>query len=244
MTKLFSIVLLFILIINNVSAQINEQYIVAAPTVTMRSGEGKQYASVAALSKNDIVQVLKTNVNGWWFVSFNGVEGFVISQFLKKRSNDGWASKKYETGDTPDCDKVKSEYDLNLDNHLKVTVNSNSDVVIKVMKKLTTGDICVRSVYIEGGDFIFVKNIPEGKYYLKIAYGTDWRQKLIGGKCTGRFLENAQYEIGQERLNFKINQLSNRIDIPSYSLSLGMKAKEGADASFNTNQISEGEFNN
>jgi hypothetical protein len=244
MAKLFSIVLFFISIINTVSAQISEQYIVAAPTATMRSGEGKQYASVATLSKNDVVQVLKTNTNGWWYVDFNGTEGFVISQFLKKRSNDGWITKKYETGDTPDCDNVKAEYDLNLDNHLKVTVNSNSDVVVKLMKKQTTGDICIRTVYIESSDFTLIKNIPEGKYYLKIAYGLDWRQKKIGGKCIGRFVENAQYEIGQERLNYKIIQMSNRVDIPSYSLTLGNKAKEGVDATFNTNQISEAEFNN
>jgi hypothetical protein len=38
--------------------------------------------------------------------------------------------------------------------------------------------------------------------------------------------------------------MCNRIDIPSYSLLLGMKAKEGVDATFNTNQLSEAEFNN
>lgn len=244
MFKLFSIALFLISIKTTISAQINEQYVVASSTATMRGGEGETLLSVATLSENDVVQVLKTNANGWWLVEFKGTRGFVLSQFLKKGPNEGWISKKYETADTPDCDKAKAEYDLSLDNHLKVTVNSNSDVVLKLMKKEVTGDICIRTVYIESSDFTLIKNIPEGKYYLKIAYGTDWREKTINGKCSGRFLENAQYEIGKERLNYKIIQMSNRVDIPSYSLSLGMKAKEGVDATFNTNQISEAEFNN
>jgi hypothetical protein len=115
--------------------------------------------------------------------------------------------------------------------------------MLKLMKKQSDGDVCIRTVFIESGDYTLIKNIPEGKYYLKIAYGKDWREKHIDGKCTGRFIENAQYEIGKERLNYKIVQLSNRVDVPSYSLSLGNRAKEGVDASFNTETISEEEFN-
>jgi hypothetical protein len=231
------------LVFGSANAQIGEQYIVASPTVSLRSGEGKSFALVATLSKNDVVQVVNTNKNGWWYVDFKGKKGYLIVQFIKKRSNDGWLPKQYETGDTPTCDQVKAEYDTNLDNHLKVTVNSSTDVMLKLMKKQSDGDVCIRTVFIESGDFTLIKNIPEGKYYLKIAYGNDWREKHIDGKCTGRFIENAQYEIGKERLNYKIVQLSNRVDVPSYSLSLGNRAKEGVDASFNTETISEEEFN-
>lgn len=239
----FAFFLVLITTMLSASAQTVDQYTVASPTAVMRSGQGKEHEIVATLSRNDVVRVLKINENGWWHVDYNGKDGFIIAQFLKKRSNEGWIPTKYESGDTPQCDNEKAEYDLNLDNHLKVTVNSNTDVVLKLMKVQKTGAICIRTVYIESNDFLVIKNIPEGKYYLKLAYGTDWRQKKINGKCNGRFTENARYEIGEERLNFKIMQFSSKVDIPSYSLSLGMKAREGIEATFNSNQISEFEFN-
>lgn len=65
----------------------------------------------------------------------------------------------------------------------------------------------------------------------------------MGGTCVGRFVEDAQYELGKERLNYKVIQLKDRLDIPSYGLSLGMKSKPGVEATFNTNEISEAEFN-
>lgn len=244
MTRLKLILLFSVVSVSVLTAQENEQYTVAAPTASLRSGDGKQEPVLATLSKNEVVQVLKTNTNGWWYVEHNGTRGFVIAQFLKKRSNEGWISRKYESGDTPDCENITAEYDKNLDNHLKVTVNSNSDVVVKLMKKQAEGDLCIRTTYIESNDFAVIRNIPEGKYYLKIAYGNDWRQRKTGGKCTGRFAENARYEIGKQQLNYKIVQLSNRMDIPSYSLTLGNKVQEGVDATFTSENISEAEFNN
>jgi hypothetical protein len=226
------------------SAQINEQYVVSALTANLRVGQGTEEPLIATLSKNDIVRVLKANKDQWWRVDFNGTQGFMIATLLKKRPLEGWIPTKYVSGDTPQCENEKPEFDLNLDNHLKVTVNSKSDVVLKLMRKESGGDRCVRTTYIESDDFVLIKNIPEGKYYLKLAYGTDWRQKKIAGKCEGRFTMNAQYEIGQQHLNFKIIQLSSRIDIPSYALTLGNQAKKGIDVTFNANLISEAEFNN
>ena len=243
MKKIILIFLFFSTALSAIIAQDSEQYVVASPTLTMRSGDSKENSIVATLSKNDAVQILKTDPNGWSHVDFNGTQGYVISQFLKKRSNEGWISRKYQSGDTPECDSKSATYDTNLDNHLKITVNSYSDVVLKLMKIDQKGDICIRTVYIESGDFMLIRNIPEGKYYLKIAYGTDWREKKVGGNCVGRFVENAQYELGKERLNYKVIQLGDRLDVPSYALSLGMKAKPGVDATFNTNHISEAEFN-
>lgn len=242
MNKTFLAFLLSFAIFNSVFAQVSEQYVVASPTLTMRSGDSKEHSTIKTLSKNDAVVVLDTNANGWWNVEYNGTQGFVVSQFLKKRSNDGWLPATYQTGDDLNCDSAKPLIDKNLDNHLKISVNSNSDVVVKLMQINKTADISVRTAFIESGDVLVMKNIPEGKYYLKIAYGNDWREKKVGKKCTGRFIENAVYEIGKERLSFKLVQLSSRLDIPSYSLSLGGKAKQ-ADATFTTTHITEAEFN-
>lgn len=244
MNKIFLIFVLTIIICATAQAQVNEYYVVASPTLTMRSGDSKDDTPVQTLSKNDAVLVLETNPDGLWIVDYNGIKGFVVSKFLKKRSNEGWIAKKYATGDVPDCEISKPQFDKNLENHLKITLNSSSDVLLKLIQIQEKGDVCIRTAYIQSGDILFLKNIPEGKYYLKLAYGKDWRQKKVGTKCTGRFIENAKYEIGNERLNFKLVQLSDRLDIPSYSLTLGSKANETVDKNFNTNHISETEFNN
>ena len=114
MTKAFSIFLLVLSAFTLMQAQDKEQYIVASPTLTMRSGESKDHSIVATLSKNDAVRILKADKNGWWQVDFNGTQGYVISQFLKKRSNDGWIAKQYQSGDTPACDNNTATYDTNV----------------------------------------------------------------------------------------------------------------------------------
>lgn len=243
MKKAFLLFLFLTSLITTLCAQINEQYVVTAKTINMRSGEGKEHNIITTLAQNDEVRVLQTSQSSWWNVDFNGTQGFVLAQFLQKRSNDGWVVQKYGTGDTPECEKVNPQHDYKLNNYLKVVVNTNTDVLLKLMKKNADGDVCIRTVYIESHDFLLLKNIPEGKYYLKIAYGNDWRQKKMGGKCQGMFRENALYEIGKQQLNYNVIQLNDRIEIPSYGLSLGVKAKDGVDATFTSTKITQEEFN-
>lgn len=131
------------------------------------------------MQQNDLVKLIKKNDKGFWIVEFNGVQGFFPAKFLKKRSLEGWTVTKYGTDDTPTCDKVSPQHDYTMENHLKITVNSDADIVLKLMKKQKDSDVCVRTVYIESYDFMVLKHIPQGKYYLKIAYRNDWKQKKL-----------------------------------------------------------------
>lgn len=241
MLKFLSIV--FFLIAINVSGQVNDVYIVNSKTVAMRDKEGQGYKILTTLVKNDAVQLIEKKKSGWWNVRYKGMVGFVPFQFLKEKAKNDQSLSNYQTGDLPSCESETFEYDYNLDNHLKVLVNSNFDVVLKMMKKQQPVDVCIRTVYIQSSDFYLIKNIPQGKYFLKIAYGNNWKQKTIEGECYGFFRENATYEIGKQILNYNVIQLSDRVDVPSYSLSLGVKAKEGFEATFNSFTISEDEFN-
>jgi hypothetical protein len=158
-------------------------------------------------------------------------------------SSNGWNKKHYKSGETPECENVDPQYDYKLDNYLKVNVGSNTDVVIKLMKKQYGGDLCIRVVYIRSNETYYLKNIPEGNYYLKIAYGSDWRQKIVDQQCYGKFMKNAQYEIGKERLDYNVIHKNDGYQVPSFELSLDVIVKRGTKPTFNSNDISEAEFN-
>jgi hypothetical protein len=163
----------------------------------------------------------------------------------------GWEKFNYSTGNTPNCFNFSPRYDYSLDNQLQVIVSANTDVVLKLIN-YNTGK-CIRYVYIRSGTTFSIRNIPEGKYYTKIAYGRDWRQKVINGQCVGKFVHNALYKKGEDILDF--NRVFEGViiegeyeytnySIPSFSLSLDVTATDFDTNKYNTNAISEDEFNN
>jgi hypothetical protein len=231
-----------------VIAQENDQYLVSSKTLNVRNGAGKEYKIIATLKKNDAVSVLEKNDTGWWKVEFDGDEGYVFSELLKINPDSGWDKKKYESGQTPDCENINPQFDYKIDNSLRVIVGSNTDVVIKLMKEQhENSDICVRIIFIRSGDTYYLKNVPEGKYYLKIAYGKDWRQKIVDNQCYGKFMRNAQYEISSSELDFNIIHKPNgHISIPYFELSLDMvvmKYEKNRKSNFSSKNINEAQFN-
>lgn len=160
-----------------------------------------------------------------------------------------WVDPGLRTGITPAGLEFKPQKDRKMDNYLEISVGDNTDVVVKLVSSRT--DNCIRYVYVKGNDTYRITNIPQGLYYLKIAYGRNWRQKEIEGKIVGKFLTNAQYEIGTETLDYNISYGSKEYtdegyvqnySIPSYSVSLNV-VQFAALNSFDTNSISESEFN-
>lgn len=125
-----------------------------------------------------------------------------------------------------------------------MNVGSNTDVVVKLMKKnISSEDICIRIVFIRSGQSFKIENVPEGDYYLKLAYGKDWRQKIVDNQCFGKFMINAHYEIGKQKLNFNKSQNGDYERIPSFELSLDVVTTKIKKSNYNSNQISEAIFN-
>ena len=243
MKKAFSTFLLLLTLTTIASAQTKEQYLVNSNTLNMRSGAGKEFEVIANLSIGDAVILSEKFDNGWWMVDFEGKQGYVFGQLLKKDPNSGWNKKNYESGETPECENVTPQYDIKLDNYLKVNVGSNTDAVVKLMKKQYGGDVCIRIVFIRSRETYYLKKIPEGNYYLKIAYGSDWRQKIVDQQCYGKFMKNAQYEIGQENLDYNLIHNFDGDQIPSFELSLDVVVSRDTKPTFKSNDISEAEFN-
>lgn len=228
--------------------QNDDQYLVSSKVLNVRNGPGKEFKIIATLNQNEPVSVLEKNENGWWEIEFDGDKGFVFSEMLKINPDNGWDKKQYESGQTPDCENIDPQFDYKIDNYLKVNVGSNTDVVIKLMKISSNGndDICSRIIFIRGNETYYLKNVPEGIYYLKIAYGRDWRQKIVDNQCYGKFMRNAQYEIGKNKLNFNIIHKPNGVSIPYFELSLDIVVKKydkNRKSSFSSKDINEEQFN-
>jgi hypothetical protein len=156
-----------------------------------------------------------------------------------KLITEGWSEEIIENGQLGKCYNFKPKYSK-IDNRLEITVGSGTDVVVKLMDKKT--DKCIRYVFVNSQSIFNIENIPEGIYYLKIAYGKEWMSKVEDGKCTGKFIRNPMYEIGQDEFNFNIERFGDRLSIPSYSLKLDVVSTNSLN-SFTSSNISEDVFN-
>ncbi|MFA5431611.1 MAG: SH3 domain-containing protein [Candidatus Paceibacterota bacterium] len=242
---------------NNVFSQ--DSYVVNTPTLNVRTEPSIKANIIGKLEAGDVVSVINSDNTEWWKISFYGTEGYVAAKFLitleKSEQYKDWEKESSSTGDKPECENISPEYDYNLKNKLLINVGNNTDVVVKLMKY--SGD-CIRIAYIKAGDNYSIQNIPEGYYYLKIAYGKDFRKYTKDGQCIVKFMRDASYEKGSEKLDFYKIKKPNTIEgdyeyenweVPSFELSLNIEytknTKYTSDSfhDFQSNKISESEFN-
>jgi curved DNA-binding protein CbpA len=153
---------------------------------------------------------------------------------------EGWEEDNFSNGQLPSCYNFKPKKSK-IDNYIEVNVGSGTDVVIKVINYNT--DVCIRYVYINSGTTYKIRNLPEGVYFLKIAYGKNWFSKVENGKCVGKFISNPLYKKGENLMDFHLKHHENGYSIPSFRLSLDVVETPDADK-FSSNSISENEFNN
>jgi hypothetical protein len=160
-------------------------------------------------------------------------------QEKQKLISEGWEEQNIQNGQLSSCYNFKPRRGA-IDNYLEVHVGSGTDVSIKVMNADT--EECVRFVFINSGSTYTIKNIPEGRYYLKIAYGKNWISKVEDGQCIGKFLLNSMYEKGEDIMDFNRQYSAEGYNIPSFKLQLDVVSSSTSN-SFNSQNISEDEFN-
>lgn len=205
---------------------------------------GCNESSTTSISSNDgVPQVSYSNGDLTFEDSINV---FDSSQIVTKKSpeeiliDEGWEQNEIENGTMPSCYNFSPKR-ANIDNSLNVTVGGGTDVVIKLMNEKT--DKCIRYVYINSGTSYNITGIPEGRYYLKIAYGKNWFSKKENGKCIGKFIQNPLYEKGEDIMDFNLIHSYNGYQIPSFELHLDVISTNAVN-SFNSTNISEDSFNN
>jgi hypothetical protein len=155
--------------------------------------------------------------------------------------SEGWEEKEMVNGIMPSCYNFKPQSDKSIDNKLEINVGGGTDVVIKLMNNKTQE--CIRYVFINSGTSYQIRNIPQGVYYLKIAYGKEWLSRIENNQCVGKFIRNPIYEKGDDIMDFKIKRSNNGYSIPYYRLSLDVVSSDLSN-SFSSHNISEVDFNN
>lgn len=249
-------ILLILFCFISVSVYAQDSFVVNTPTLNVRTQPNTKAEIIGKLASGDVVSVTESDNPDWYKISFYGTEGYVSSKYLitleASEQYKDWEKESASTGDKPECENINPQYDYDLDNQLLIHVGKNIDVVVKLMNSY--GD-CIRISYIEAGDDYSIKNIPEGIYYLKIAYGKDFRKYTKDGQCLVKFMRDAVYEKGSEKLDYyKVKKPDTREgdyivehwSLPSFELSLdveftAMSLKDSKD--FHSNKISETEFN-
>ncbi|MBK9334956.1 MAG: hypothetical protein IPM96_21785 [Ignavibacteria bacterium] len=166
---------------------------------------------------------------------------FLVNAFslFSQENNDSFYKVAINTGERPECIACASLYNNTLDNFLRIDATGATDVVIKIINSNTHE--CIRTVFISSGSVYEIKNIPEGIYYLKIAYGYEWSKKAEGSYCYAKFLRDAIYQEGNDHLDYYKIDLQNGYQLPSYELVLKV-ISNNRNNEFDADNISEEEF--
>lgn len=148
-----------------------------------------------------------------------------------------------QNGNFSNCSGVVPKYDKSISTKLIITAEL-TDAAVKLYDYET--DRCIRFVFINNGTTYSVKNIPEGKYYLKIAYGNDWQVREGDPVCKGRFASHASYKKDYSVYDFnKTYYDDGRVSIPYYTLKLYRTyTTDNSESNTAGNSISETDFNN
>lgn len=148
-----------------------------------------------------------------------------------------------KNGNITNCSNLKPRYDYSIKNKLIITAE-NTDAAVKIINYRSNK--CIRFVFINNGTTYTVRNIPEGKYYLKIAYGDNWEIKDGDPLCKGRFASDALYKKDGDLYDFnKIHYDDGRVSIPYFTLRLFTTySSDNSENLTQANAISEDDFSN
>lgn len=166
-----------------------------------------------------------------------GSEIAKMSQYQKSLVEEGWYFPKIKpTGELPIEYGVKNKYGQQ-DNYFDIEIGKGCDVAIKIMDEST--DRCIRYVLVPENSNVNIQMIPQGRYYLKLAYGKDWMEKdNDDGKIKAKFTQMASYDRSVDIFDFG---KKNSSQIVSYILQINIEDSE-LKHNFGTVEISEEEF--
>lgn len=240
-TLLF-ILLLFLFI--PLSGQEITEYFVDVQELNIRSGPGTDYPVIGKYKKDQRLEVLKRSIAPWWIIrTEEGEIAYVNSNYVRSEKMEGWERVLHQTGDVPECSNVSPEYDFELDNFLRLKTGPGRDVIVKLMRMDSLSDYvtpntpatCIRIAYVREGESHEFTNIPEGRYFIKTAYGLDFRKLVREDKCIVKFMELAYYELDNTIMDFHVeNRQTHRSeegdfdtwDAPSYEIKFHTGAGE------------------
>ncbi len=163
----------------------------------------------------------------------------ILSNIQSTLLEEGWyIPKTTPSGELPKEYGVKNKYGQQ-DNYFDIEIGKGCDVAIKIVDAVTNK--CIRYVFVPENSSANIQMIPQGKYYLKLAYGKDWMEYDNGdGTITGKFTSNVSYDRSVDIFDFGKKNSSN---VVNYLLQINVVDSQ-LQNSFGTIEISEAEFLN
>lgn len=153
----------------------------------------------------------------------------------KDLSENGWTFEQPKGGEFSEKYGVKPVWGIQ-DNYFDIHIGKGLSVAIKIVN--TNTDKCIRYVFVPEGETITVTQIPQGRYYLKLAYGKDWMELLDDNVIKGKFTSTPFFERSRSSYDFGKKNSQNFIN---YSLELNV-INGNLEHNFETVGISESEF--
>lgn len=158
-----------------------------------------------------------------------------ITSQQEEMTQDGWEFYTPPAGDLDPAYGVNAIYGLQ-DNYFDIVVGSDICIAIKIMSVDT--DKCIRYVYVPGNQTTTINNIPQGIYYLKLAYGYDWMRKRGDSHILGKFSRGVSYERSLSAYNFG---MKNSRSFINYTLKINVN-DDSILNNFETTSIDELDF--
>lgn len=160
-----------------------------------------------------------------------------LNEIQREYIEKGWILKSNcnMDGELPSTYGVKSKYGFQ-DNYFDINMGEGGNIVVKIVD--LSNNKCIRYIYVSEQSSITINQIPQGQYYLKIAYGYDWIEKIEDGLTYGKFTRNCCYEKSVDIFDFGKKNSQNTIN---YILNINIQHCNIMN-NFNTIKIDETEF--
>ena len=164
-------------------------------------------------------------------------DSIILSPPQERMIEEGWYKPKNKpNGELAEQYGVKSKYGQQ-DNYFDINIGSGCDVAVKIMDTAT--DKCIRYVFVSENSSENIQMIPQGKYYLKLAYGRDWMEFDNGdGTLSAKFTSDVYYDKSTESFDFGKKNSSSLVN---YVLNINIDNGEPSH-NFLTVSISEKKF--
>lgn len=157
------------------------------------------------------------------------------SEYQEQLMREGWTSQNTPNTELNEDYGIKPVYGLQ-DNYFDITMGDGYNVAIKIVDSAT--DECIRYAVVPEHSTITITQIPQGKYYLKLAYGKDWMELETDSIKIGKFTRNVFYEKSRQVYDFGKKNSSQEIN---YEFRINVRDASGMN-NFETTPISEAEF--
>ncbi len=159
------------------------------------------------------------------------------TEYQEKLMREGWTFEDVSEDDSELGEEygIKPVYGLQ-DNYFDITMGKGYNVAIKIMDAAT--DKCIRYAIVKENSTTTLTQIPQGRYYLKLAYGRDWMEFETDSITIGKFTRNAFYERSRQIYDFGKKNSQEEVN---FDLRINVKDAAGMN-NFETAPISEEDF--